>query len=112
LKQSVKARAKKHLSFHALRQAMFEHCKARDPRQVGKCSYSQHDIMMSTLSATTNTYYWHNLQSLFDVSNISQESQKQNCEYKSAKRFIQRLKHIRTRLGLLLCGTECSPASP
>jgi hypothetical protein len=119
LKHPVKPKVKKHLGFHALRLAMSGHCQAiEDPRQVGKCSYSQHDIMMSAFACMyfqdpsllhfqqrlEKKYHRHNLQSLFGVSHTPQESQKQDCEYTAAKRFIERLKHAHPRLRLLLCG--------
>jgi hypothetical protein len=90
VQRSVKTKIKKHLGFHALRQAMSEHCKAiEDPRQSGKCNYSQHDILMSAFACMyfqdpsllhfqqrlEKKHHRHNLQSLFGVSDIPQDSQ-------------------------------------
>lgn len=90
MQRSVKTKIKKHLGFHALRQAMSEHCKAiEDPRQSGKCNYSQHDILMSAFACMyfqdpsllhfqqrlEKKHHRHNLQSLFGVSDIPQDSQ-------------------------------------
>lgn len=81
---------KKHLSFSALRQAFSAHLNAiPDGRQQAKCTYSQHDIAMSAFACMyfqdpsllhfqqrlEQRYQRNNLQTIFGVSNIPQDSQ-------------------------------------
>ena len=81
---------KKHLSFTALKKALSSHFNAfDDPRQQGKCEFSYHDVLMSAFSCM---YFQDpslaqfqqrmkeeqgksNLQTLFEVKNIPQDSQ-------------------------------------
>jgi hypothetical protein len=83
-------KTKKHLNFEALRKSMAEcFSSIPDPRQQGKCAYSQHDILMSAFACMyfqdpsllhfqkrlEQKYQRNNLQTIFNVSNIPSESQ-------------------------------------
>jgi len=87
---SLLTKQKKHLSFAALKKALSSHFNAiDDPRQQGKCEFSYNDILMSAFACM---YFQDpslvqfqkrmkevkgksNLQTLFDVENIPQDSQ-------------------------------------
>lgn len=84
------SKQKKHLSFTALKNALSSHFNAiDDPRQQGKCAFSYHDVLMSAFACM---YFQDpslaqfqkrmkeakgksNLQTLFGVENIPQDSQ-------------------------------------
>jgi hypothetical protein len=80
---------KKHLSFSALKIALSAHFNAiPDPRQLNKCVFSYHDILMSAFACMyfqdpsllqfqqrmEQAQGRNNLRNLFGVENIPQES--------------------------------------
>lgn len=81
---------KKHLCFTALRRAISEHFRSfKDSRQQKKCTYSQHDILMSGFACMyfqdpsllqfqirlEKKHQRHNLQTIFGVKDIPQNTQ-------------------------------------
>ncbi len=83
-------KAKKHLSFSALRQSVSACCHSLpDKRQSGKCTYSQHDVIMSAFACMyfqdpslaqfqermEEIHHRNNLRTLFGVESIPKASQ-------------------------------------
>ncbi len=126
------AKQKKHLSFSALKTALSSHFNAiDDPRQQGKCEFSYHDVLMSAFacmyfqdpSLAQFQKRMHeakgisNLQTLFAVQNIPQESQLRDIldsipsdtfapifkDYFSRLRRHKHLEDYEALPGLLLC---------
>ena len=83
-------KTKKHLNFNALRKSLSECFSAiPDKRQLNKCVFSQHDILMSAFACMyfqdpsllhfqkrlEQKYQSNNLKTIFNVSNIPSDSQ-------------------------------------